>query len=222
MDNMINSSFKADSNSYYNSRFVSNPQKPDSDFADKMAQKLSASPEDMTLSEYKMYFYDKMSAQYLHPSQKNVFWYIDITDAAYARMQADPQYEQKVLDYLEKNKAVSYGSHPPQFVFVRIEDTWEKSYGYTMGVQHNNCYCKRAEAKKRDAMEYVKKLRRKKLLKEYLRKKAEAKRLQDILLSHELDKRRLEHIRLEKRWDQKRQAAQAARAYEASLTMLSR
>ena len=35
-----------------------------------------------------------------HPSQRRVDWLIDITDAAYRRMQTDPLYEQQVLDYL--------------------------------------------------------------------------------------------------------------------------
>lgn len=222
MDNTILSFSRSSSDSYYNNRFVSSSPKTGSDFSDKMTQQRSDSPENMTLQEYKIYIYDKMSAQYMHPSQKKVFWCIDITDAAYERMRTDPLYEQKVLDYLEKNKAVNCGKHPPQFVFIHIEDTLGKSYGYTIGVQHNNCYCKYAEARRRNAEEYAKKLRRKKLLKEYLKKKAEAKRLQDILMNHDLEKKRLKHIRLEKTWDKKRMAAQAARAYEASLSMLNR
>lgn len=221
MASMINTAYMAENENRYKNKTVSVPEKTDAHFSDRMAEKLCTSSRDMTLSEYKIYFYDKVNALYLHPSQKNVFWCIDITDAAYERMQADPLYEQKVLDYLEKNRAVNCGCHPPQFTLVHIDDTWEKSYGYSMGVQHNNCYHKQMEAKRRAAEEYAKKMRRKKLLREYLKKKAEAKRLQDILLSHELEKKRLEHIRLEKSWDRKRQMSQAARAYEASLAMLS-
>ena len=222
MENMINTAYMSSGGNTYKNNAVRDSEKAGASFSDKMAETLCPSSKDMTLSEYKMYFYDKLNSLYLHPSQKNVFRYIDITDAAYERMRTDPAYEKKVLAYLEKNRALNFGCHPPQFILIRIEDTWEKSYGYTIGVQHNNCYHKYAEAKRRAAEEYAKKIRRKKLLREYLKKKAEAKRLQDILLNKEFEKRRLGHVREMKKWEKRKQLAQAAKAYEASLAMLDR
>lgn len=222
MENMISADFRAEAGSQYRNRSVGGEEKTDVSFADKMAERIAASPQDMTLKEYKAYINDKINQMYTHPSQKNVFWYIDITDAAYQRMQADPIYERRVLDYLEKNKAANCGRHAPRFVFVHIEDTWEKSYGYSMGVQDNDRYSRYLEEKRRAAKLRAKKERRKRLLKEYLKKKAEAKRLQDMLLNKELEKRRLEHGRIVKKWNRKRQTAQAARAYEASLIMRGR
>ena len=64
------------------------------------------SKENMSLDEYKAYFNEKMDALYTHPSQRNMNWVIDITDAAYKRMQTDPEYEQKILDALAKNRKV--------------------------------------------------------------------------------------------------------------------
>ena len=59
----------------------------------------------MTLEEYKEYFNEKMCGLYTHPSQRGMNWVIDITDAAYKRMQSDPEYEKKILDALAKGKA---------------------------------------------------------------------------------------------------------------------
>ena len=69
-------------------------------FAEKVTDKSQVSSEDMTLEEYKEYFNEKMSGLYTHPSQRGMNWVIDITDAAYKRMQSDPEYEKKILDAL--------------------------------------------------------------------------------------------------------------------------
>ena len=78
-------------------------------FVGKVAGKGSVSTEDMTLEEYKKYFNEKMNSLYTHPSQRNMNDVIDITDAAYKRMQTDPEYEKKILDGIAKNKAVISG-----------------------------------------------------------------------------------------------------------------
>ena len=67
-------------------------------FAEKVTHKSQVSSEDMTLEEYKEYFNEKMSGLYTHHSQRGMNWVIDITDAAYKRMQSDPEYEKKILE----------------------------------------------------------------------------------------------------------------------------
>lgn len=196
-------------------------EKADSSFANMMSGKYLFSPKDMTLAEYKLYFHDKVKALYTHPSQKRLNWFIDITDAAYRRMQNDPAYEQRVLNFLAKAKSTNYGSHVPRFALIHIDDTWEKCYGYTYGTQDDE-RARRAARKRRMEAERAKKERRKKLLKEYLKKKAQAKRLQDKLLNDRITKQKLEHVRLLKSWNEDRQRIQASRAYEANLFMLYR
>lgn len=222
MDNMISAEFKASTGNQYRSQTVNAEEKTGVSFADSMAEKFQACPRDMTLGEYKAYFNDMVNKLYTHPSQKNVFWDVDITDAAYERMRVDPTYERQVLNYLARNKAANWGGHAPRFVLIHIDDTWEKCYGYTMGRQDNDRYARYVERKRREAKLRAKKERRKKLLKEYLKKKAEAKRVQDMLINRELEKRWLEHDRMIRKWNRKRQIGQAARAYEASLIMKSR
>ena len=89
-------------------------KRADAGFAGKVAEKGTVSPKDMTLDEYKAYFNEKMNSQYVHPSQRNRNDVIDITDAAYKRMQTDPEYEKKILDALAKNKAVDFGGNIPE------------------------------------------------------------------------------------------------------------
>lgn len=90
---------------------------------------------DMSLEEYKKIFNEKMDALYTHPSQKNMNSVIDITDAAYKRMQNDPEYENKILNALAVNKAVDFGGYIPQIAYTHIDDTYEKCYGYTKGMK---------------------------------------------------------------------------------------
>lgn len=120
-------------------------------FAEKVTDKSQVSPEDMTLEEYKAYFNEKMNSLYTHPSQRNRNDIIDITDAAYKRMQTDPEYEKKILDALAKNKAVNFGNYIPQISYMHIDDTYEKCYGYTQGMKENDGYSGSSSAKGTDA-----------------------------------------------------------------------
>lgn len=190
-------------------------------FTQMLAEKYYLSPKDMTLSEYKLYFHEKMSNLYTHPSQKRLNWFIDITDGAYRRMQNDPAYEQRVLRFLAQVKSTDYSGRVPRFGLIHIDDTWEKCYGYTYGFQDDE-RARRAAARKRLEAQRAKKARQKKLLKEYLKKKALAKRIQTQLLNAKILNKKLEHTRLLKSWTEERQLAQASRAYEANLLMLAR
>lgn len=184
-------------------------------FSDTMAEKFCLSPKDMSLSEYKLYFHDKIKNLYTHPSQKNVDWFIDITDAAYRRMQADPAYERQVLDFLSRHKAANWYGRAPRFALLHVDDTLEKCYGYTFGLQEDS-RAKRAAERRRMAAERAKKARRKKLLKEYLKKRAEAKRLQDKLLKERYTKHLLEQNRITKEWYAKKEAAQSQKERAAA------
>lgn len=222
MEKMIGTDYTAKTS--YNSAqtpSVGSSEKTDDSFGDMMAEKYCLSPRDMTLTEYKLYINDIINSLYTHPSQKRLNWFIDITDAAYERMKNDPAYEQWVLDYIQKSKSVNYGCHVPRFALLHIADTREKCYGFTCGAQDDE-RARRAAAKKRMREAQAKKARRKKLLKEYLKKKAQVKKLQDKLLSQKIANQKLERTRLLKSWNEERQRARAARAYEANLFMLAR
>ena len=149
-------------------------------FAEKVTDKSQVSPEDMTLEEYKAYFNEKMDALYTHPSQRNMNWVIDITDAAYKRMQTDPEYEQKILDALAKNKAVDFGGNIPQIAYTHVDSTWEGCYGYTKGMKENDSYTKGISSKhENNVKKKNEKDRKKQLLEEYIEEQIQARK--DIL-----------------------------------------
>ena len=186
-------------------------------FAEKVAEKGSVSPEDMTLEEYKKYFNEKMNSLYVHPSQRNRNEVVDITDAAYKRMQTDPEYEKKILDALAKNWAVDFGGNIPEISYMHIDDTWEKCYGYTQGMKENVGYTGGSSAKGGNDAVRQKKARQKELLEEYLEKRAQMKEFQQEALDEKIAKQELERSRLTKAWSSKQQMAKASNAYDANI-----
>ncbi len=191
-------------------------KRADAGFAGKVAEKGDVSPKDMTLDEYKAYFDEKMNGLYTHPSQRGMNWTIDITDAAYKKMQADPEYEKKILDALAKNKAVDFGGNIPVVAYTHIDDTYEKCYGYTQGMKENVGYSESSSAKRADDGR-EKKARQKELLEEYLEKRAQVKRQQQELLDEKVVKAEQESSRLAKAWVGERQMAAASNAYESNI-----
>ena len=187
-------------------------------FAEKVTDKSQVFSEDMTLEEYKEYFNEKMNSLYTHPSQRNRNDIIDITDAAYKRMQTDPEYEKKILDALAKNKAVNFGNYIPQISYMHIDDTYEKCYGYTQGMKENDGYSGSSSAKGTDAGRQ-KKARQKELLEEYLENRAQAKKQQLEMLNKKIAKMELERSRQTQSWNSERQMAKASNAYDANIMM---
>ena len=196
--------------------YVSRKEEKQAGFAEKVIEKSSVSPGDMTLEEYKAYFNEKMNSLYVHPSQKNRNEVVDITDAAYKRMQTDPEYEEKILDALAKNWAVDFGGYIPEISYMHIDDTWEKCYGYTQGMKENVGYSGNSSVKGADAGR-EKKARQKELLEEYLAKRAWIKEFQQEALKERIAKQELERSRLTKAWSSKRQMEMASNAYDANV-----
>ena len=156
-----------------------------------------------------------MSGLYTHPSQRGMNWVIDITDAAYKRMQSDPEYEKKILDALAKNKAVDFGGNIPVVAYTHIDDTYEKCYGYTQGMKENDGYSGSSSAKGTDAGRQ-KKARQKELLEEYLEKRAQMKEFQQEALEEKIAKQEQERSRLLRSWNNERLLSKASNAYEAN------
>ena len=177
-------------------------------FAEKVTDKSQVSSEDMTLEEYKEYFNEKMSGLYTHPSQRNRNDIIDITDAAYKRMQTDPEYEKKILDALAKNKAVNFGNYIPQISYMHIDDTWEGCYGYTKGMKENDSYTKGISSKHENNVKKKKEQdREKELLEEYIEKRIQVHRDMQELRTKEYFKHKEQNAELSRK-------ALAAKAYE--------
>ena len=177
-------------------------------FAGKVTEKNQVSPEDMTLEEYKAYFNEKMNSLYTHPSQRNRNDIIDITDAAYKRMQTDPEYEKKILDALAKNKAVNFGNYIPQISYMHIDDTWDGCYGYTQGMKENDSYIKGSSSKHENNVKMKKEQdREKELLEEYIEKRIQVHRDMQELRTKEYFKHKEQNAELSRK-------ALVAKAYE--------
>ncbi|MDE6749554.1 MAG: hypothetical protein K2K21_10940 [Lachnospiraceae bacterium] len=196
---------------------VNSTEKADG-FVGKVKEKSTVSLENMTLEEYKNYFNEKMNSLYTHPSQRNMNWVIDITDAAYERMKTDPEYEQKVLNAIATNKAVNFGSYIPSFAYTHIDDTWEKSYGYTQGMEENVGCSGSSSAKGGNDSVRRKKARQKELLEEYLEKRAQVKKRQEML-NEKIAKQEQKRSRLLRSWNNERLLSKASNAYEANIMM---
>lgn len=168
------------------------------------------SKEDMSLDEYKAYFNEKMNSLYTHPSQRNRNDIIDITDAAYKRMQTDPEYEKKILDALAKNKAVNFGNYIPQISYMHIDDTWEGCYGYTQGMKENDSYIKGNSSKHENNVKKKKEDRNKELLEEYIEKRIQARKDMQEFRAKEYFKHKEQNAELSRK-------ALAAKAYEQQI-----
>ena len=180
-------------------------------FAEKVTDKSQVSSEDMTLEEYKEYFNEKMNSLYTHPSQRNRNDIIDITDAAYKRMQTDPEYEKKILDALAKNKAVNFGNYIPQISYMHIDDTWEGCYGYTKGMKENDSYTKGISSKHENNVKKKKEQdREKELLEEYIEKRIQVHRDMQELRTKEYFKHKEQNAELSRK-------ALVAKAYEQQI-----
>ena len=179
-------------------------------FAEKVTDKSQVSPEDMTLEEYKAYFNEKMNSLYTHPSQRNRNDIIDITDAAYKRMQTDPEYEKKILDALAKNKAVNFGNYIPQISYMHIDDTWEGCYGYTKGMKENDSYIKGNSSKHENNVKKKKEDRNKELLEEYVEKRIQARKDMQEFRTKEYFKHKEQNAELSRK-------ALVAKAYEQQI-----
>ncbi len=207
--NMGNINMKVGQNSnYVNSQMMYSSQDKkqeevqQSTFASQIKDKT-----DMSLDEYKAYFNEKMNSLYTHPSQRNRNDVIDITDAAYKRMQTDPEYEQKILDALAKNKAVDFGNNIPQISYMHIDDTWEGCYGYTQGMKENDSYVKGNSSKHENNVKKKKEDRNKELLEEYIEKRIQARKDMQEIRTKEYFKHKEQNAELSRK-------ALAAMAYE--------
>lgn len=167
--------------------------------------------EDMSLDEYKAYFKKKMDELYTHPSQRNMNWVIDITDAAYKRMQTDPEYEEKILDVFVKNKAVNFGNYIPQIAYTHIDDTWEGCYGYTKGMKDNDS-CIKGNSLKHENNVKKKKAedRKKELLAEYIEKRIQVRKDMQELHTKEYFRNKEQNAKFSK-------MTLAAKAYEQQI-----
>ena len=106
---------------------------------EKTGIEVSASPEDMTMEEYKAYIAERLQQLPMDSSRSDGLFSVVISDAGWERMKSDSTYEQWVLNTMQSNLATpdpwaqlgssSYGIY--RFGATQEEytsDTWGKDY----------------------------------------------------------------------------------------------
>ena len=68
---------------------------------------INKSVQDMTMEEYKSHIYDQISSFKIDPSRAHDSYSINISEAGFAAMKEDPEYEAWVLDYIKRDMAVA-------------------------------------------------------------------------------------------------------------------
>ena len=105
------------------------------------AEKVEAAFRDnMSLDEYKLYIYDRISQIPQDPSQAGWNWYVDISEAGFEAMKNDPDYEACVLDSIRRNFAAVDPFHSSTFSILHFgaseEESFANSYSYDSPAQH--------------------------------------------------------------------------------------
>lgn len=122
----------------------------------------------MSLSEYKLYLYQKISALPMNPSQRYDMVSVNISEEGFAAMKADPAYEKWVLDTLQKDFAAynpwstySGGSYRVYY-FGAAREEYQKETYHT-GVRDDDKRSDRAKKKRKEKSFWEKRAERHKL-----------------------------------------------------------
>lgn len=192
----------------------------------------NVSVKDMTLEEYKQYIYYKISQLPMHPANWNDFVAVQITDAGFRAMQADPEYEKWVLDTLQNGflRYDPWGGSSGKYVIYsfgaskeayRVEswrmdgqNEWDR---YNRKAE-NNFWERRAKRRKQRKEEYEKLLKKRLLDKKLYEKKVYEKKLQQKQYEEGVAKSKVEAKRQSEEWYHNKQV-QALAFYEKNVIM---
>lgn len=218
---------------------IKNPQEKKMSFCDKLAEKnaecesvsginndTAIFTRNMTMTEYKQYIYDKISALYVHPSNMQDSVSVQISEAGFEAMKNDPAYERWVLDTLQKNfqyndpwSGVSGGKFSVFYFGATKEECHSESW--RMGYRHGNGKTF-FDKKSKDSFWERREKRRKQLieqLKELDEKKAIAKRVAKTQYYASLPSGNMESGQSAKPGDMDRLAMQIFSAYEINVML---
>lgn len=169
-------------------------QRTDTVAAAEAVMGTAVSTNQMTLEEYKDYVRDWITYLWLNPAQGDVHYAIHITDAAFARMQRDKEYEKYVFDSIQTNMKFSppFLRHGTTYVILyfggKKKDDWGYTYNSQLGKEEYDRKSKESTWKKSAEEKARAKKRLKKILeKKYIEKKyLESKRVEEFLMNRRL------------------------------------
>lgn len=154
-------------------------------FAEKLAEKLSVSPKDRDLEEYKRYIYDKISRIPMDSSQSGWQWHVEITDSGLEAMKNDPKYEAEVLSAIRANFAFRDPYQSRNYSVLHFGAPGERSYGESFGGgsrvfgKKEETYWERRQKRRKRLREELEEIQEKKALaKRFASEKYDAKAAQ--------------------------------------------
>lgn len=226
---------------FFNQYEAKKSQTQTENFQDKVAEKREekehvsqtlnvsvVSTKEMTLEEYKQYIYHKISELPMHPSNRNDFIAVQISDAGFRAMKEDPDYEKWVLDTLQKD-FICYdpwsGRCGGKYVIHSFGATKEAYRGESWRMDcekdkerynrkaENSFWERRAKRRKQLKEEYEKLLKKRLLEKKLYEKHVYEKKLQQKKYEAGVAKSKAEANRQSREWYDKKQM-QASSLYE--------
>lgn len=177
----------------------------------------SISKDDMTMEEYKQYIYDQISSYQISQTRAGDQYSINISDAGFEAMKNDPEYEEWVLDYIQRDMSypapawytamggpsayciLNFGASPEERTGSMFSAGYKGGQGTGIFDSHadNSFWSKRTETKKQI-------------------KKLTEERIRHQEMMEELDRKRLDVELLARRSMPKITSGMAIESYESS------
>lgn len=142
----------------------------------------TVSTKDMTLDEYKAYISNRISGLSIHPSRTLQSFAVNISEAGFEAMKNDPEYEEWVLGYLEKDFMISdpwtsvCGGSYVVYNFGTSKEEFHAE-GWYAGYQNN--HGKSLYESKAENSFWERRIENKKRLEKQIEKKQEQKRIRE-------------------------------------------
>lgn len=140
------------------------------------------STKDMTMEEYKVYISNRISGLSIHPSRTLQSFAVNISEAGFEAMKNDPEYEEWVLGYLEKDFMISdpwtsvCGGSYVVYNFGTSKEEFHAE-GWYAGYQNN--HEKSLYESKTENSFWERRIENKKRLEKQIEKKQEQKRIRE-------------------------------------------
>ena len=154
------------------------------------------SREDMTMEEYKQYIFDQISSYQISPTRAGDQYSINISDAGFEAMKNDPEYEEWVLDYIQRDMSypapgwytamggpsayciLNFGASPEERTGSMFSAGYKGGQGTSIFNSHadNSFWSRRADNKKQIETQVYKKAMKKKQMEKELVEMAAKKR----------------------------------------------
>ncbi|MDE6925016.1 MAG: hypothetical protein K2P59_07110 [Acetatifactor sp.] len=136
---------------------------------DNAAMQGMRSPQDMTMEEYKQYIAQKIRQIPIHPSRRNEYISVNISEEGYAAMKKDPEYEAWVLNDLRSAWArpgFYFGSGDKVYTNIYYGATREECHSDTWTIPSRNAGDRARERREENRRRLEKRIKKQKLQKQ--------------------------------------------------------